>query len=546
MHCFTARFYFNHYGGSDLPKARTKPFAKPSRNRTKRQDGYIQKRHLPTRKSNWVLGDAMTSKRGIGIFWVLSTSLLMATDVSAAALDADAFNQVMAKYQTAATGWESTIKKHAYQLFWGLTLISMVWTFGILALKKADISDFFVELVRFLGFTGFYLWLLNNGPQMALDFINSLKGIAGEAAHVAGVVTPGTIINMALDFFTKIVDATDFSIGSIAQAIISAGIALVILTLFGLIAVNMMLLTIAGWILAYAGIFFLGFGGSRWTSDIAIAYYKQVLMVGTQLMVMILVVGIGQKFLSDLINTLSAEVVLKEMGVILLATLALYSLANKVPVMVSSIVTGHINTGHIGQAGTGALLAGAATAAAVANQAAQAAISTAHSLSGGAMALQAAMNSSSRDTPSASNLSSSFGVTGNNGTPSGNNSLAAAMGDAVGSIGGMGNAGTSSADENQPEQQSSGSKSPAATSSQKNGGEAMGKALARGIGELAQDKIAQTKQHIRQNTLGGRLATAIENPGALAQQRSGLKASKETPDFTAEVAAFRDKKTKMG
>jgi type IV secretion system protein VirB6/type IV secretion system protein TrbL len=111
----------------------------------------------------------------------------------------------MAKYQTAATGWESTIKKHAYQLFWALTLISMVWTFGILALKKADISDFFVELIRFLGFTGFYLWLLDSGPQMAMAFINSLKGIAGEAAHVSSVVTPGAIINMALDFFTKIV-----------------------------------------------------------------------------------------------------------------------------------------------------------------------------------------------------------------------------------------------------------------------------------------------------------------------------------------------------
>ncbi len=484
----------------------------------------------------------MISKRCISILLVLWTSLLMANDAFAAALDADAFNQVMAKYQTAATGWESTIKKHAYQLFWGLTLISMVWTFGILALKKADISDFFVELIRFLGFTGFYLWLLDNGPQMALAFINSLKGIAGEAAHVSSVVTPGTIINMALDFFTKIVDATDFSIGSIAQAIVAIAIAVVILVLFGLIAVNMMLLTIAGWILAYAGIFFLGFGGSRWTSDIAIAYYKSVLMIGAQLMVMILVVDIGQTFLSDLINTMSAEVVLKEMGVILLATLALYNLANKVPLMVSSIVTGHINTGHIGQAGTGALLAGGVTAAALANQATQTAITTAHSLSGGAMALQAAMKSSSENNPPASDQSSMFGTGGNNSTNSGNNSLAAAMGDALGSIGGMGNVSPSSASE----QQTNSSNSSATTSSQKSGGESMGKALARGIGELAKDKIAQTKQHIRQNTLGGRLASAIENPGALAQQRSGITGSKETPNFSAEVAAFRDKKNKTG
>ena len=68
-------------------------------------------------------------------------------------------------------------------------------------------------------------------------------------------------------------------------------------------------------------------------------------MVGAQLMTMMLVVGIGQTFIVDLINLMSAEVVMKELGVILIATLVLYGLANKVPTMVSSIVTGHINTG---------------------------------------------------------------------------------------------------------------------------------------------------------------------------------------------------------
>jgi type IV secretion system protein VirB6/type IV secretion system protein TrbL len=487
--------------------------------------------------------------------------LMNSNPATAAALDADAFNQVMTKYQSAATGWESSIKKHAYQLFWALTLISMVWTFGILALKKADISDFFVELIRFLGFTGFYLWLLDNGPQLAMAFINSLRGIAGEAAGVPSVVTPGTIINTALDFFTKMVDATDFSIGSMAQAIIAIGIALVILALFGLIAVNMMLLTIAGWILAYAGIFFLGFGGSRWTSDIAIAFYKNVLMVGTQLMVMILIVGIGQSFLSDLIQSMSAEVVLKELGVILLATIALYHLANKVPMMVASIVTGHINTGHIGQAGTGALIAGAAAAAAVSQQAVQSAISSAQSLSGGAMAVQAAMNRSHQEAhPSATMFGDSGNSTNQN---SGASTLAAAMGDAVGSIGGAGAGGgrggtasTKSSPSNktndnaqpqQPKQSADSGKANDSSSSTRNqGGESFGHAIARGIGELAMDKIAQTKQQIRENTFGGKLATAIENPGALAGQRATMNATKDKPDIQAEIAAFRDKKLKTG
>ena len=457
----------------------------------------------------------------------------------------------MAKYQSAATGWESTIKKYAYQLFWALTLISMVWTFGILALKKADISDFFVELIRFLGFTGFYLWLLNNGPQMAMAFINSLKGIAGDAAGVPSVVTPGTIINTALDFFTQLVDATDFSFGSMAQAIIATGIALVILALFGLIAVNMMLLTIEGWILAYAGIFFLGFGGSRWTSDIAIAFYKNVLMVGAQLMVMILVVGIGQSFLTDLIKTMSAEVVLKELGVILLATIALYHLANKVPVMVASIVTGHINTGHVGQAGTGALLASAVTAAAISNQAAQAAISSAQSVAGGSMAIQAAMKNAKGELQSNSDSSSLSAHSGSSSTNAHSSSLSGAMGDAVGSIGGVGvSSGRSNSENTQTsssDQISDAEKAKTSNPSKNSqGGESFGHAIARGIGELAIDRIAQTKQHIRENTFGGKLATAIENPGALAQQRANRNARHEPPDVKAEAAAFRDKTMKAG
>ncbi|WP_177168777.1 hypothetical protein [Nitrosovibrio sp. Nv6] len=41
------------------------------------------------------------------------------------------------------------------------------------------------------------------------------------------------------------------------------------------ISVDMLLLLIAGWILAYARIFFLDFG-VRWTSDMASNYYKTV------------------------------------------------------------------------------------------------------------------------------------------------------------------------------------------------------------------------------------------------------------------------------
>ncbi len=68
--------------------------------------------------------------------------------------------------------------------------------------------------------------------------------------------------------------------------------------LLAAVAVNMLLILVSAWILMYAGIFFLGFGGSRWTSDMAINYYRTVLGVAVQLMAMVLLVGIGTDLLS--------------------------------------------------------------------------------------------------------------------------------------------------------------------------------------------------------------------------------------------------------
>ena len=79
-------------------------------------------------------------------------------------------------------------------------------------------------------------------------------------------------------------------------------IAVIILIVCALIAVNMILLLCAAWIVLYAGLIFLGFGGCRWTSDMAINYYRTVLGVGVSLMTMQLIIGIGVQFLQDLVD----------------------------------------------------------------------------------------------------------------------------------------------------------------------------------------------------------------------------------------------------
>ncbi|WP_446912199.1 type IV secretion system protein, partial [Klebsiella pneumoniae] len=86
------------------------------------------------------------------------------------------------------------------------------------------------------------------------------------------------------------------SIWSPGDSLAGILMAVAILVVLAIIGVNMLLLLASAWVLAYGGIFFLGFGGWRWTSDMAINYYKTVLGIAAQLMTMVFLIGIGKTF----------------------------------------------------------------------------------------------------------------------------------------------------------------------------------------------------------------------------------------------------------
>jgi type IV secretion system protein TrbL len=197
----------------------------------------------------------------------------------------------------------------------------MVWTFGMMALRKADIGEFFAEFVRFTIFTGFFWWLLTNGPNFASSIYASLRQIAGNATGLGQALSPSGIVDMGFAIFYKVMDQS--SVWSPVDSMAGILMAVAILVILALVGVNMLLLLASGWVLAYGGVFFLGFGGSRWTSDMAINYYKTVLGVAAQLLAMVLLVGIGKTFLDDYYSRMSAGISLKEMGVMLIVCVIL-------------------------------------------------------------------------------------------------------------------------------------------------------------------------------------------------------------------------------
>ncbi|WP_217628079.1 P-type conjugative transfer protein TrbL [Nitrosospira sp. Nsp13] len=420
--------------------------------------------------------------------------------VHAAIDNSSVLDDFLMRYQAAATAWAAIITDRASWLFWLLAVISMVWTFGLMALRRADLGEFFAEFIRFTIFTGFFWWLLVNGPNFATSIITSLKQIGAEASGLRGMGSPSHIVDIGFEIFYRALDQSTFRTPlDSATALIMAAVILVILAL---ISVNMVLLLVSGWILAYAGIFFLGFGGSRWTSDMAINYYKTVLGVAVSLFAMVLLVGIGKTFLDDYHVRMNVGLSLKDMSVIMVASIVLLALVNKIPPMLSGIVGG--GGGGIGNIGGGAAIGVAAAASGVAAGMMMAA--AAHT-AGGASAIKAAYDAAQGSMDAGSGMFTGVGQGGGSDSAGGRGGVGQAMG-----------TGARFAAE-------------------------MGSHFAKGSMQATKEKFAGDGSRVSQ-TPGGKVASAIRSNMKEPEFKGNAFAnSTETAvDAEAEAAAFRDSK----
>jgi type IV secretion system protein TrbL len=299
-------------------------------------------------------------------------------------------DNVLNKYKSMAAAWGSVFITHASFLFGGLAAISLIWTFGQMALRRADLGEFASETLRFAIFCGTFWYLLINGPAIGIAIINGLRQLGAQASGLPDNLAPSGIVDIGFDIFRQVIAGTSLlqPVDSAMEMLIGLGI----LITLALIGVNMLLLLASGYILAYGGVIFLGFGGSRWTSDIALNYFKTVVAVGASLMTMVLIVGVGKTFLDQYYAQTGSGASIQDLATMLVFAIVLLALTNKVPAMVGGIISGgsiHA-AGHIGNFGAGAAIGAASMAAgAMATGGAMMAAGAAEA-AGGASAIRAA------------------------------------------------------------------------------------------------------------------------------------------------------------
>ncbi len=276
------------------------------------------------------------------------------------------------EFAKATVTWGPKMQKYAVGMFGALAVIGIVWTLMPVLFRQAAFGEVFGEILRIVAFVGFFLWVLQNGPGFAMTIVNDMKALGAQAG--GSELTPSGIVNLGWEAFdyAKKADTPDLW-GSLGPYFFCLLIACVNFVFCGLIAIRVLLEEITCWFVAYAGIFFLGFGGSRFTNDMAVGYLRYALGSAASLMTMYLLAGLGvgivrsSATVKDLTNCNVDTYV-----TLLVASLAIFLLISKVPPLITAIITGGSSGSAFGAFTAGAAIGGVANAAKSLNVAAKA------------------------------------------------------------------------------------------------------------------------------------------------------------------------------
>lgn len=371
---------------------------------------------------------------------ILFAALLLSQ--TAVAETGGVLNEVTKEFMKASSGWASTISTYATWLFWTLATISLVWTFGFMAMRKADVGEFFAEFIRFTIFTGFYLWLLRHGPEYAMDIIRSLMTIGSKAGGVDNL-NPSTPISIGFEIIAKA--SKNVSIFKPGDSLAIVIVCLIILLCLATVAANVLMVLVTAWVMAYAGMFVLGFGGSRWTSDIAIGYFRAVAGIAMKLLAMTLMIGIATSVMNDLLQKIQDGASVEQLLVPCVVAFVLAMLIHTLPNIIAGLIPGGGGAASASGSFSAGALAGAAvgaasTAASIVGAAVSGGASLATNLAGGAQSMYSAFKGAQSNVAAGTDIASRMsGMLGGGGGGGGGVSpLGGAMGLASASSSGMG------------------------------------------------------------------------------------------------------------
>ncbi len=250
--------------------------------------------------------------------------------------------------------WMNTALHYAQGLFFALVGIEIAWSAITYVLQKDSLPDFVASLLlKILGIGFFYILLQPQyGPVWIADIISSFSqagsAIGGQSQFMPS--DPSSVFNCGTDIANAMLQSISenkvgLNLGNILPAI-EAVLASMICSLgvviaFAIVAGQLLITLIESYIVIGAGVFMLGFTGSRWTLVFGEKYVGYAVSVGIKLFMLELIVGLGyslgQQWASLFYNGIAPpETYIEVVG----AALVFGFLAWQIPSLAASLMNG--------------------------------------------------------------------------------------------------------------------------------------------------------------------------------------------------------------
>ena len=268
-------------------------------------------------------------------------------------------------FQEQSQAWFPVLQGAAWSLLWKLAAIDFAWAGIGWVLERKEIGEIFVGVTRKMLVYGFFGMLIQWGELVPI-ILSSFAQIGQKASNV-GTITPDVILGYGLAAWAQITMASK-QLGFFSQLALALPLeilGLMIALCFAVVAGQLFVTLVESYIVAGAGIIMLGFGGSRWTADMASAYPKYAVAVGVKLLMCYLIVGIGVNIFGDYV--LDPQDITATGRDLFVQVLVFAFIAWSIPSFAASMVSGSASStlgGFLGAVST-ALVAGGAVGGAL-------------------------------------------------------------------------------------------------------------------------------------------------------------------------------------
>jgi P-type conjugative transfer protein TrbL len=175
-----------------------------------------------------------------------------------------------------------------------------------MALEKSDLQSWTSALIRKIMWLGAFYALLLFGRQWIPAIIDSFSQLGGAAAGINGNqgLSPSNVFTQGLNIAAALMDAASTSAfftnpaTSIAVMISAAFVVLAFIA----VAIQYIVAIVESYLVVSAGVIFLGFGGSRWTTPYVERYIGLGVSTGVKIMILYMLIGVGMNLSGGWLN----------------------------------------------------------------------------------------------------------------------------------------------------------------------------------------------------------------------------------------------------